>query len=188
MRKKNKFLILTYGWLLFILIVPVIAGAVKLKVQIPGNPNAGASPEAYVKSLYNFGRIAVGVAAFGVIVFAALEYAASAGNASRQQDARDRIKEAILGIILLFGATLVFNLINTDIWDTLDAGLPVLGSLKVAPPPKTSAVSKTNPNLTTDGKLVSGNTCGQNSDCSSGSCVLQPKVPGDTSQQTGICQ
>lgn len=111
---KNKFLLFTYIWLFFLLIAP-IASAITLTVKIPGQPNAGNDPAEYVRSLYNFGRVAVGATAFGVIVFAALEYAASAGNTARQEDARSRIKEAIMGIILLFGATLVFNLINPKI-------------------------------------------------------------------------
>lgn len=183
---RIKFLILTCAWLLFLLIMPIAAEAVKLTVKIPGNPNAGASPEAYVKSVYNFGRIAVGATAFGVIVFAALEYAASAGNAARQEDARSRIKEAIIGIILLFGATLVFNLINPDIWETLDSGLPILGSLKVAPPPKNSQTTSKNSNLTDTGKLTSGNTCGQNSDCASGVCKFA--IIQNTNIKSGTCQ
>lgn len=117
-----------------------------LTVNIPGQPNAGNSPKDYVQSVYNFGRMAVGAVAFGVIVFAALEYTASAGNTARQQDARDRIKEAVMGIILLFGATILFNLINPKI---------IAGTL---------------PSTFTTGKLPSGAACGRNSDCQSGVC------------------
>lgn len=108
-----------------------------LLVKIPGQPDAGDSPSDYVKSLYNFGRIAVGATAFGVIVYAALEYTASAGNTARQEDARSRIKEAIMGIILLFGATILFNLINPKI---------IIGTL-----PSTftnNVISQQNPNAT----------------------------------------
>lgn len=141
---KHKFLILFYVWLLLLLTAPT---AMALLVNIPGQPNAGNSPKDYIQSVYNFGRVAVGAVAFGVIVYAALEYTASAGNTARQEDARSRIKEAILGIILLFGATILFNLINPQI-------------LSFTNPPKTPIKAKTtfntansnNPNLTDAGK------------------------------------
>ncbi|MBI2591732.1 MAG: hypothetical protein HYW34_03590 [Candidatus Brennerbacteria bacterium] len=163
---KSKFLTLAYVWLFFLLAIP-IASAVTLAIKIPGAPNAGSDFKQYVLGVYNFGRMAVGITAFGVIVYAALEYTASAGNTARQEDARSRIKEAIMGIVLLFGATILFNLINPDI---IAGSLEKLNSLKVNP---NTVGTQTNPNLTEGGKLTNGNTCDKGSDCASGSCQFQ---------------
>lgn len=69
----------------------------------------------YIGKLYNLGLILVGLTAFFALVFAGVEYTVSAGNPSRQSDAKDRIKNAIYGIVLLLFATLLFNTINPEL-------------------------------------------------------------------------
>lgn len=56
-----------------------------------------------------------GVAALGVIIFGGVMYITSAGNASRQEDAKEWIKAAIYGLILLAAGYLILNTINPAI-------------------------------------------------------------------------
>lgn len=56
-----------------------------------------------------------GVAALGVIIFGGVMYIASAGNASRQDDAKEWIKAAIYGLVLLAAGYLILNTINPAI-------------------------------------------------------------------------
>ena len=103
---------------------PGISGSVrpyKLIIPIPCQPLFGGAcptvetPAGYIARLYQFGLMIAGLAAFGAIVFGSIQYIASAGNTSLQGDAKDRIYQAILGLILLLGAFLVLYTINPDL-------------------------------------------------------------------------
>lgn len=50
--------------------------------------------------------------ALGVIVYGGILYTSSAGRPSMQEDAKDWIKAAIYGLLLLIGAYLILNIIN----------------------------------------------------------------------------
>lgn len=69
----------------------------------------------YAASLWIFGISIGGVLALGSIVYAAIEWTVSAGNSSKIADAKDRITQAIIGLVLLFGAYTVLNFINPDL-------------------------------------------------------------------------
>jgi len=56
-----------------------------------------------------------GVAALGVIIFGGVMYIASAGNVSRQGDAKEWIKAAVYGLILLAAGYLILNTLNPAI-------------------------------------------------------------------------
>jgi len=56
-----------------------------------------------------------GLAAFGMIVYGGLRYTLSAGNIGSQEDAKEQITQAIVGLILLFGAYLILYTINPDL-------------------------------------------------------------------------
>jgi hypothetical protein len=90
-------------------------------VKIPCQPIFGGTcpepgtPAGYIARLYQFGLMIAGLVAFGAIVFGALKYILSAGNIASQQDARDQITQAILGLVLLFGAYLILYTINPQL-------------------------------------------------------------------------
>ncbi len=109
--------------------------AAELKAPAPASPNfklivpipclalgvekcASASetnPLKYIATLYNFG-IGVGLlVAMAVIVFAGLRWATSAGNIAATADARDMIINAIIGVVMLLGATMILNIISPDL-------------------------------------------------------------------------
>lgn len=52
------------------------------------------------------------VVALGVIVYGGILYTASAGNESRKSEAKEWMKAAVYGMILLFSAYLILNTIN----------------------------------------------------------------------------
>ena len=59
-----------------------------------------------------------GVVALGIIIFGGVMYISSAGNSSRQGDAKEWIKAAIYGLILLAVGYLILNTINPAILRT----------------------------------------------------------------------
>ncbi|MDO8430011.1 MAG: hypothetical protein Q7S73_01425 [bacterium] len=105
--------------------LPKISGTVKpyeLSVPIPCDPNiAGgacpttATPAGYIARLYQFGLMIAGLVAFGSIIFGSVKYILSAGSITNQQDAKDQITQAILGLALLLGAYIVLYTINPDL-------------------------------------------------------------------------
>ena len=87
---------------------------------IPCNPNFGGcpsdqTPAGYIARLYQFGLMIAGLAAFGSIIYGSLLYVLSAGNVGNQQDAKDQITQALLGLALLLGAYLILYTINPEL-------------------------------------------------------------------------
>lgn len=72
-------------------------------------------PASMVANIYQFALIVAGILAFGQIVYAGIQFTISAGNPSKQSDAKDRITQALLGLLLLFGAVLILRTINPKI-------------------------------------------------------------------------
>lgn len=56
-----------------------------------------------------------GLLALGIIVHAGILYIASAGNASKQTDAKDRITAAIYGLLLLIAGYMLLLTVNPAI-------------------------------------------------------------------------
>jgi hypothetical protein len=59
-----------------------------------------------------------GLLALGVIISGGILYIASAGNASLQKDAKDRIFNAVFGLLILAGSFVILNTINPAILST----------------------------------------------------------------------
>ena len=91
----------------------------------------GAGFIGWIQSFYQFSLIAGVFLAVGVIAWAGLRYALAAGNPSGQSDARDQILQALLGLILLFGAYLILYTINPNL---INLSLPTLRSVSVPAP------------------------------------------------------
>ncbi|HDH31737.1 MAG TPA: hypothetical protein ENH26_03115 [Candidatus Wolfebacteria bacterium] len=72
-------------------------------------------PAGMVSSVYIWALGVVGVIALGVIVYGGILYTVSAGNASKQQDAKAWFTGAIWGLALLLGAYLILYTINPDL-------------------------------------------------------------------------
>ena len=86
----------------------------------------GASPGLFVTQLFDFAMLIGGFLAFGMIVWGGVEYAMSAGNPSVQSDAKDRVQQAVLGLLLLIGSILVLDTISPNIKNAIFMPLTAL--------------------------------------------------------------
>lgn len=69
----------------------------------------------YVKYIFNFLIWISGVVALGVLIYAGFQYFTSTGNPEAINDAKDRIRAALLGLLILFGSYLILISINPDL-------------------------------------------------------------------------
>lgn len=76
---------------------------------------AGTNLPEMVKQFYGIALGLAGGAAFGVIVYGAVRRMIAAGNPSGINDANEWIKGALFGVVLLFGAYMIFNTINPNL-------------------------------------------------------------------------
>ena len=80
------------------------------------------------QQIANFYQWALGIGglvALGIIVFGGILYTVSAGNASKQDDAKQWITGALIGLLLLFGSYLILNTINPELTKLNDLKLIV---------------------------------------------------------------
>ncbi|MBI2669584.1 MAG: hypothetical protein HYX20_00325 [Candidatus Yanofskybacteria bacterium] len=79
---------------------------------------------AFINSVYSFALMVVGIVVFVRLLYAGFRLLTAAGNASKISDAKEKIKNAIIGTILLFAAYLILYVINPDlVKNTLDFSL-----------------------------------------------------------------
>lgn len=69
----------------------------------------------FISSIYSFSITVVGLAIFVRILHAGFLWVTAAGNASKVSDAQDKIKNAVIGAILLFSAYMILYVINPDL-------------------------------------------------------------------------
>jgi hypothetical protein len=100
--------------------------------NIPGTPNPYESPANFVYYLFVFALAVGGILAFGSIVIAGIEWTISAGNPSLQEDAKDRIRNAVFGLILLLASYVILYTINPQLVRLKN---PTIESLPNLPPP-----------------------------------------------------
>ncbi len=99
--------------------------------HFPWSENADLA--GLVKQIYLIALGLIGAVAVGMIVFGGIQYAASSGNPSKQNDARDRIAQAIWGVVLLLCAYLILNTINPELVKLKN---PQMEQIKAAPETK----------------------------------------------------
>jgi hypothetical protein len=82
------------------------------------------SPADMVGQIYTYALSIAGALAIIRVVYGGIIYMISAGNTSKQSDARDIITSAIWGLVLLAGAYLLLNTINPEIVQLKNPSLP----------------------------------------------------------------
>lgn len=118
-----------YSLATIILAATGTAQAVTISLGIPGiKPEA--PPSDFIGAIYKFALMISGVLALGAIVYGGVKYMTAAGNPSGQSEGREWIKGAIFGLILLFGAYFILNIINPDI---TRLSLPTLSPISTVP-------------------------------------------------------
>ncbi len=107
--------------------VPLIDVACN-KFHYPWCKPSGASqnPGELIEEIYMLGLGLSGAAAFGVIIFGAILYTVSAGNASTQGEARKWMEGGLWGLGLLLGAYLILYTINPGLVNNLSTDFGVV--------------------------------------------------------------
>lgn len=112
---------------LAIFAIAVLAGAISVPAiaataaPISGTLGGGGV-SGFVKNFYTFALGIAGLLAFGAIVYGAIKYTVSAGNPSQQSDAKEWITQALWGLLLLVGATLILSTLNPKVFDPGNGG------------------------------------------------------------------
>ncbi len=126
---KTKWLYLGIGLVLLFGFYLNPAAAYTINPSIPG-PNPATveepNPVNIIGNFYQFALMLGGLLAFVIIVFAAIKHTVSADNPSGQSDAKDMIKQALLGLLLLAGAFIILNTINPKL---TNLSLPTLDKI-----------------------------------------------------------
>ena len=123
--------------LMLILILPLIpqmTAAIDLQVSFPGQPEPGPSPAKYIENLYNFGLALGALLAILMIVIGAIQYVVSEAIPGKE-DARERIKSAIWGLVLLGAAVLILGTLNPQLPQLKEPELTAVQTPQPLPPP-----------------------------------------------------
>ncbi|MBI1952179.1 hypothetical protein HYS42_00450, partial [Candidatus Saccharibacteria bacterium] len=78
-----------------------------------------------IGKFYSFALGIGALVALGVLIFGGILYTASAGNASRQDDAKQWLTGSIVGLIILFGSWFILNTVNPELTKLTDLRLLV---------------------------------------------------------------
>ncbi len=119
-------------------LLPVVHAQAKIAAQFPGQASSaagGEAPGAFINAFYVWALSISGVLAFGIIVYGGVKYMVSWGNPSGESDAKEWIKSALLGILLLASAYFILSIINPNL---VSLGLPGLTSVTAVAPPQSS--------------------------------------------------
>jgi D-alanyl-D-alanine dipeptidase len=122
----------------------------------------GQGPAGIVANFYSFAFIIAGFLAFVMIVYGGVRYTFSGGSHTAKEEAKDAIKQALLGLGLLLVAYLILRTINPDL-TTLK--LPTLAPyvpqpVSVAPPGNESGLACGDPPTgAPDGSCAVGASC-----------------------------
>ncbi len=81
----------------------------------PDQNSASQGLPNFVVRLYQFGLMTAGLLAFSMIIYAGFIRIFSRGNPSKIADSNDQITQAIIGLLILFGAYLILNTINPNL-------------------------------------------------------------------------
>ncbi len=126
----NLPLVLGVLYLFMLFLIPLFAHAqVQISATLPNQSVSSGStppPGSFVEAFYQWALSIAGILAFGIIIFGGVKYMVSAGNPSMQGDAKEWIKAAILGVVLLACAYLILYTINPNL---VNLGLPGIGTV-----------------------------------------------------------
>ncbi|GMQ95341.1 MAG: hypothetical protein BMS9Abin13_454 [Patescibacteria group bacterium] len=84
---------------------------------LPG-VKAGTGLGEYIQTLFQIGIGIAGVLAVLMLVVAGIEYIGGAGNPAAKSDAKERIRNALFGLILALSSWLILNTLNPDLLKT----------------------------------------------------------------------
>lgn len=154
----------------------LIAHAANISVTLPNVPANSTNPIDLIVAIYRFLLGISGFLAISVIIYGAVKYAVSAGNASGLGEAKDWIIAALSGLALLAGAYIILRTINPEL--TI-LNLPTLNPINVTIPPTTGGSGTFGPSANVWGcEDSAGNV--QNCYATQGECSSGCQSSGDT--------
>jgi hypothetical protein len=92
-------------------------------IQGATSPSSNSTLPGLINYIYKFALLACGITALVSILIGAFQYVTSAGDSSKAGDAKERITQALLGILVLLASVLILRTINPDLV-TLSLSLP----------------------------------------------------------------
>jgi hypothetical protein len=122
---------------------------------VPISGPGGQGPAGLIANFYSFAFLIAGFLAFVMIVYGGVRYTFSGGNHSSKEEAKEAIRQALIGLGLLLVAYLILRTINPDLTKLQLPTLTPYTPVPVATGPATS---------TTPGGIEVVN-------CASGPCV-----------------
>jgi len=114
---KNFFIFFSSAFL-----IPVFTFAFEYHIStpIPGiTRNASYDLGSFVANFFQLGLALVGITSFGFIIFNGIQYVIFSNNESKINDAREGIKQAIFGFLLLISSVVILDTINPCILQTV---------------------------------------------------------------------
>ncbi len=78
-------------------------------------PGEGIGLSTYLEAVFAFGISIAGILAVAMIVIGGIQYMTAYGNSSAVENAKDRITQALLGLLLAVAAWLILYTINPDL-------------------------------------------------------------------------
>ena len=107
--------------LLTLILLPGIAFAINLNLEYPIPPGApdintaeGQTLPGIIAWFYYFIVWIAGLAAFAMIVWGGVQYLTSAGDPTKMADAMNRIKNAVLGLVIVLASVLILQTISPE--------------------------------------------------------------------------
>lgn len=117
--KKYIFIIILLFAIGSLLYIYIAKAQVKLETGLPNIPGgqlpAGQELPSYINYLFIFGLGLIAFLALGQMMLGGLTYILAAGNAAKVEDAKETIKQALLGLGLLLVSYLLLRTINPDL-------------------------------------------------------------------------
>jgi hypothetical protein len=110
------------------ILTPIIVSAYSMQVAYPDIP--GAQPTTglvdYIRYIYLFALGAVGLTAFGVMVYGGILYMMSGANVTSKEEANKWFKGAISGLLLALASYLILSTINPNLVKIKAPELPTM--------------------------------------------------------------
>lgn len=112
--KKLLALVVSTATLIYIGTRDVLAYVPLETLPNPGNADT-STPSGYLSMIYTLGIGVAGVLAVLMIVVGGIQYIGSGMSPSAKEDAKGKITNAILGLLLALGSWLLLHTINPDL-------------------------------------------------------------------------
>ena len=109
--------------------IPCRTGNIAIPCQA-GVVTSVSSPVEYVNTIYEYSLMIVGALAFLIAVYAGIRYVISAGNPARQQDAKDSVVQAAIGLLFLLGGYLLLKTISPTLVELVNPELETPGAVR----------------------------------------------------------